>query len=41
MLSNPGFVSKAPEAKLNAEKAKRAQYQAQYDEVLAHLANIK
>ena len=41
MLSNPNFVSKAPEAKLNKEKEKLAKYEAQYKEVLEHLANIK
>ncbi len=41
MLSNPNFVSKAPEAKLNQEKDKLAKYEAQYKEVLEHLANIK
>ena len=41
MLSNPNFVSKAPEAKLNQEKEKLAKYEAQYKEVLEHLANIK
>ena len=27
MLSNPGFVNKAPEAKVNEEKEKLAKYQ--------------
>ena len=27
MLANPGFVNKAPEAKINEEKAKLAKYQ--------------
>lgn len=27
MLSNPGFVNKAPESKINDEKAKLAKYQ--------------
>ena len=27
MLSNPGFVNKAPEAKINEEKAKLEKYQ--------------
>ena len=27
MLSNPGFVNKAPEAKINEQKAKLAKYQ--------------
>jgi valyl-tRNA synthetase len=40
MLSNPNFVSKAPEAKLAQERAKLAQYEAQYQEVLNHLKEI-
>jgi valyl-tRNA synthetase len=40
MLSNPNFVSKAPEAKLNQEREKQAQYKAQYEEVLAHINEI-
>ncbi len=40
MLSNPGFVNKAPKEKLDAEKAKQAQYQASYDEVVAHLEKL-
>ncbi len=40
MLSNPGFVNKAPKEKLDAEKAKQAQYQASYDEVVAHLKKL-
>lgn len=31
MLSNPGFVQKAPQAKVDAEKAKLSGYQKQYD----------
>ncbi len=41
MLSNPNFVSKAPEAKLNQEKEKLAKYEAQYKEVIEHLNNVK
>ena len=33
MLSNPGFVNKAPEAKINEEKAKLAKYQEILDSV--------
>ena len=35
MLSNPGFVSKAPEAKINLEKEKLAKNKAQLENVLA------
>ncbi len=41
MLSNESFISKAPQAKIDAEKAKQAEYQAQYDEVCKALADIK
>ena len=34
MLLNPNFVAKAPETKINAEKAKLADYQAQLDQYL-------
>ena len=40
MLSNVAFVSKAPQAKIDAEKAKQANYQAQYDEVCEALAKL-
>ncbi len=40
MLSNPGFVSKAPKEKLDQEMAKQAQYKTLYQEVLAHLAKL-
>ena len=40
MLSNQSFLSKAPEAKINAEKAKQASYQQQYDEVLKTLKEL-
>ena len=37
MLSNEKFLSKAPKEKIDAEKAKQAEYQAQYEEVLKTL----
>ena len=40
MLSNPGFVNKAPEAKINEEKAKLAKYQEMLDSVIERLSNI-
>ena len=40
MLSNPGFVNKAPEAKINEEKAKLAKYQEMLDSVDERLKNI-
>ena len=40
MLSNPGFVSKAPEAKINEEKAKLAKYQEMLDSVVERLNNM-
>ena len=40
MLNNPNFVNKAPEAKVNAEKAKQAEYKAQYADVLKTLEEI-
>lgn len=40
MLSNPGFVSKAPEAKINEEKAKLAKYQEMLDSVIDRLNNM-
>ena len=41
MLSNESFLSKAPEAKINAEKTKYAEYKAQYDEVIKALKDLK
>ena len=41
MLSNESFISKAPQAKIDAEKAKQAEYQAQYDEVIKTLKELK
>ena len=40
MLSNQSFISKAPEAKINAEKAKYVEYKEQYAEVLKSLEDI-
>jgi len=40
MLNNPSFVNKAPEAKVNAEKAKQAEYKAQYEDVLKALKEL-
>ena len=40
MLSNPNFVSKAPQQKVDAEKAKLADYQSKYDTVLEKLNNM-
>lgn len=40
MLSNPNFLSKAPSAKIEAEQAKLKDYEAQYEEVCAALAQI-
>ena len=40
MLSNESFISKAPQAKIDAEKAKQAEYKAQYDEVLKSLKEL-
>ena len=40
MLSNPGFVNKAPKAKINEEKAKLAKYQEMLDSVNERLKNI-
>lgn len=41
MLSNPGFIGKAPEAKIAAEKAKLADYEAQYQEVCEALEQLQ
>ena len=40
MLSNPNFVNKAPAAKVEAEKAKLADYQSKYEAVKEKLANM-
>lgn len=41
MLNNPNFVNKAPKAKIQAERDKKAMYEEKYNEVKAHLASIK
>lgn len=41
MLNNTNFVNKAPEAKIQAERDKKAMYEEKYNEVKAHLASIK
>ena len=38
MLSNPGFVNKAPEAKINEEKAKLVKYQEMLKSIEERLA---
>ena len=40
MLSNPGFVNKAPEAKINEEKAKLAKYKEMLEKVEERLKSI-
>ena len=40
MLNNPGFVNKAPEQKVAAEKAKLETYKEMRDKVLAQLAHL-
>ena len=41
MLSNPGFVNKAPEAKVNEEKAKLDNYKQMLKTVEERLASLK
>ena len=41
MLSNPGFVNKAPEAKINEEKAKLENYKQMLETVIERLNNLK
>jgi valyl-tRNA synthetase len=41
MLSNPNFTSKAPEAKVNSEKEKLANYKEQYNTIKARLESLK
>ena len=41
MLSNPGFVSKAPEAKINAEKEKLEKNKALLAQSTQSLADMK
>lgn len=40
MLSNPGFVNKAPEAKINEEKEKLAKYEEMLKNTIERLANM-
>ena len=40
MLSNPGFVNKAPEAKINEEKEKLAKYEEMLKNTVERLANM-
>ena len=41
MLSNPGFVNKAPEAKIQAEREKLVMYEEMLQKVSAQIASIK
>ena len=41
MISNPGFVNKAPEAKVNEEKAKLENYKQMLQNVEERLASLK
>ena len=41
MLSNPGFVNKAPESKVNEEKAKLENYKQMLKTVEERLASLK
>lgn len=40
MLSNPGFVNKAPEKKIQEEKEKLAKYKEMLDNVIERLKTI-
>lgn len=40
MLANPNFISKAPQAKIDAEKEKLKDYEAQYEEVCGALSQL-
>ena len=40
MLSNPNFVAKAPQTKIDREKEKLESYKRQYGVVLQQLADI-
>ena len=40
MLSNPGFINKAPEAKINEEKEKLANYKEMLENVKARLQKL-
>ncbi len=41
MLSNPGFVSKAPESKINEEKEKLAKYEEMLKNTIERLEGLK
>ena len=41
MLSNPGFLNKAPEAKVNEEKAKLENYKQMLENVIDRLNSLK
>ena len=41
MLSNPNFVNKAPESKLNEEKEKQAKYEQMMKQVTERLEQLK
>ena len=41
MLSNPGFVERAPEAKVNAERGKLAKYKETYSQVCERISALK
>ena len=41
MLANERFISKAPEAKINEEKAKQEKYRQMMEQVEARLAQLK
>lgn len=40
MLSNPSFLAKAPASKIEAEQEKLKDYEAQYEEVCAAIAQL-
>ena len=41
MLANPGFVSKAPEAKINEEKEKLAKYEEMLKTTIERIEKLK
>ena len=41
MLSNPGFINKAPESKVNEEKDKLANYKEMLETIQARLESLK
>ena len=40
MLSNPGFVNKAPEAKINEERETLSKYKEMLESVINRISNI-